>query len=181
VTSEPANGKPRGHRDDGRLVHSSAVADFLHRALAGGALSVAELEAKARTAGLLGECQQIQHAKVFKKAKKALGIRSIRNGFGSGGKWAWFMPPQNEIEIRSVANSQVGSQEQRSIRARRPAEPESRCIVQQWIEDVQRLDYVRSPTAVPLIRWHLFLGDCRSFLSSSEKLGRSRCDTWLGR
>jgi hypothetical protein len=66
-------------------IHSSAaITDFLNRALAGGALAVGELEAKARVEGLLGERQQIQHAKAFKKAKKGLGIQSIRNGFGSG-------------------------------------------------------------------------------------------------
>jgi hypothetical protein len=27
---------------------------------------------------------------------------------------------------------------------------------------------VRCPTTVPLIRWHLFLGDCHSFLNSSK-------------
>ena len=32
----------------------------------------------------------------------------------------------------------------------------------------RRLDYVRCPATVPLIRWHLFLGDCHSFLSASE-------------
>jgi hypothetical protein len=53
---------------------SAAITDFLHHALAGGsALTVGELEAKARAAGLLSEPQQIQHAKMFKKAKKALG------------------------------------------------------------------------------------------------------------
>ncbi len=55
---------------------SAAITDFLNRALAGGALAVGDLEAKARAAGLLGEGQQIQHAKAFKKAKKELGIRS---------------------------------------------------------------------------------------------------------
>jgi hypothetical protein len=152
---------------------SAAIADFLNRALAGGALAVVELEAKARAAGLLGERQQIQHAKAFKKAKKALGIRSVRDGFGSGGKWAWLMPAQVVIGVGSVANSPLNTKEQHSVRnaelpCERLAALESRGIVQQWIEGVQRLDYVRSPPAVPRIRWHLFLGDCHSFLSSSE-------------
>jgi hypothetical protein len=150
------------------------VADFLHRALAGGTLSVAELEAKARTAGLLGERQSIQHAKAFKKAKKALGIRSIRAGFGSSGKWDWLMPPQAAPEIASVANSDLATNVQRPVRdSELPdksfAASESPSVVQQWLEGVQRLDYVRSPPAVPPIRWQLFLGDCHSFLSSSEK------------
>jgi hypothetical protein len=153
---------------------STSVADFLQRSLAGGALGASELEAKARAAGFLGERQQIRHAKAFKKAKKVLGIRSIRNGFGSGGKWAWLMPPQaSQIAIVTIANSNLDVIEQPSVRDAKPpdvppAESESRGIVQQWIEGVQRLDYVRSPPAVPLIRWHLFLGDCHSFLSSPE-------------
>ena len=64
---------------------SAAVFEFLQQVLMGGGLGVSEVEARARMAGLLGEHQQIQHAKAFKKAKKALGIRSIRDGFGSGG------------------------------------------------------------------------------------------------
>jgi hypothetical protein len=51
---------------------------------------------------------------------------------------------------------------------RRHAKLENRDIVQEWLEGVERLDYVRSPTAVPLIRWQLFLGDCHRFLNSSE-------------
>jgi hypothetical protein len=152
---------------------SAAISDFLNHALAAGALAVGELEAKARAAGLLGERQQIRHAKAFKKGKKALGIQSIRNGFGSAGKWKWLMPPQAAPEIGSVANSDLATNIQRPVRdSELPdksfAATESPSVVQQWLEGVQRLDYVRCPTAVPLIRWHLFLGDCHSFLSSSE-------------
>jgi hypothetical protein len=153
---------------------SAEIAAFLNSALGGGTLSVAELEAKARTAGLLGEHQSIQHAKAFKKAKKALGIRSIRNGFGSSGKWAWVMAQGSaRTEIAAVANPDRESQDQHSIRDQElpgkwAAASESRNIIQQWIEGVQRLDYVRCPPAVPAIRWHLFLGDCHIFLSSSE-------------
>jgi hypothetical protein len=48
---------------------STSAVDFLRRSLAGGALSVLELEVKARAAGLLRERQQIQ---AFIKAKKHL-------------------------------------------------------------------------------------------------------------
>ena len=78
-----------------RIHSSAAIADFLNHALADGALAVAELEVKARAAGLLGERQQIQHAKAFKKAKKSLGIQSRRDGFGVGGKWVWLLPAQS--------------------------------------------------------------------------------------
>jgi hypothetical protein len=51
--------------------------------------SASKLEARARATGLLGEGHRITHAKAFKKAKKSLGIRSVRNGFGDGGEWLW--------------------------------------------------------------------------------------------
>ena len=91
------------------VLPSATITDFLNRALASGSLAVGELEAKARAAGLLGERQQIQHAKPFKNAKKVLRIRSIRDGFGSGGKWAWLMPAQAAPEISSVANSDLAT------------------------------------------------------------------------
>jgi hypothetical protein len=75
-----------------RAHNAAAIADFLECALVGGALDVTQLEAMARAAGLLGKRQEIQHAKAFKKAKRSLGIRSIRDGFGSKGKWAWHLP-----------------------------------------------------------------------------------------
>jgi hypothetical protein len=69
----------------GRGQREGVAAEFLRDVLAGGPLGVPKLEAMARTAGLLGEGQRITHAKVFKKAKKSLGIRSVRNGFGDAG------------------------------------------------------------------------------------------------
>ena len=74
--------------------HAGTVTEFLRNALAEGALGVPQLEAMARAAGLLSEEQCITHAKVFKQAKKSLGIRSVRNGFGSGGEWAWVLDQQ---------------------------------------------------------------------------------------
>ena len=73
---------------------ADAVAGFLRKALAGRVLDVSELEAKARAAGLLAESQRITHSKIFKSAKKSLGIRSTRDGFGAGGKWIWVLPSE---------------------------------------------------------------------------------------
>jgi hypothetical protein len=87
---------------------SASITDFLNHALVDGAVDVAGLEAKARVAGLLGERQKIQHAKAFKKAKKALGIQSIRNGFGSGGQWAWSMPLQ-AVQIEPRLSDSAGA------------------------------------------------------------------------
>jgi hypothetical protein len=84
------------------------------------------------------------------------------------------MPPQAaQIEAGSVATSTLDSREQQCIRDRklsdeRPERSEARGIVQQWIEGVQRLDYLECPAAVPHMRWQLLLGDCHGFLNSSE-------------
>src|SRR5438094_484111 len=117
---------------------SAAIADFLNRALAGGALMVAELEAKARAAGLLRERQEIQHAKAFKKAKKALGIRSIRDGFGGDGKWAWLLPPasvpaanESRVAPETDVNRQARPVSVVNTADRLPTELEGR-IPQQW-------------------------------------------------
>ena len=58
-----------------------AIAKFLRDALARDDVGVPTLEVMARRAGLLGEHQRITHAKLFRAAKKTLGIRSLR-GFG---------------------------------------------------------------------------------------------------
>src|ERR1700757_4332434 len=65
------------------------VTEFLRDALAVDALGVPELEARARAAGLLGERQSITNIKAFKRAKKLLGIRSRRTGFGARSQWLW--------------------------------------------------------------------------------------------
>ena len=75
---------------------SGLVAEFLRDALAGGALGVPKLEVMARAAGLLGERQSITHIKVFKRAKKSLGIRSLRAGFGARSQWRWQLQRQSE-------------------------------------------------------------------------------------
>src|ERR1700738_3604985 len=61
---------------------------------------------KTRRSGLAADCRlrlghsgpltldeddvtRVTHAKVFKRTKKFLGIKSVRNGFGDGGEWLW--------------------------------------------------------------------------------------------
>jgi hypothetical protein len=65
------------------------VTQFLRDALVEDALGVPKLELMARAAGLLGEHQSISHMKAFKRAKKSLGIRSLRAGFGARSQWRW--------------------------------------------------------------------------------------------
>jgi hypothetical protein len=53
------------------------IKEFLEKGLRHGPVLVAELEAAARAAGLLGGDQPITDAKLFKRAKKSLGVRSV--------------------------------------------------------------------------------------------------------
>ena len=87
----------------GRPDPAGVVAEFLRKGLAKGPVLVSDLEVRARGAGLLGHDQPITHAKPFKKAKKSLGIRSVRNGFGSAGEWLWLLekPPALVRNLRT--------------------------------------------------------------------------------
>jgi hypothetical protein len=61
------------------------------------ALAPRLLDGKARAAGLLGERQRITDAKAFKRTKKRLGVRSIRDGFGRSGLWLWQLPARTKV------------------------------------------------------------------------------------
>jgi hypothetical protein len=143
------------------------VSEFLKTALADAALSVPKLEAKARAAGLLGECQRVTDAKLFKRAKKSLGIRSTRAGFGPGGEWLWELPPNRDEAAESPP-----------ISPPLPARSEHRIPVD-WIQGVACLAYDRPMADVPRHRWRQFVEDCnelRQFL-----VGRARICIRLGR
>ena len=77
------------------------VTQFLRDSLAEHALGVPKLEVMARAAGLLGEHQSITHIRVFKRAKKSLGIRSLRAGFGARAQWRWQLPRQSEGSLKT--------------------------------------------------------------------------------
>jgi hypothetical protein len=64
-----------------RRASTSLVLEFLGLTLADGPVAVIDIEAAARAAGLLGLYQKVTGAKLFRRAKKSLGIRSRRVGF----------------------------------------------------------------------------------------------------
>jgi hypothetical protein len=134
----------------------SEVTEFLRDALASDALGVPKLEAMARARGLLAEHQRITQAKLFRRVKTSLGIRSIRYGFGAGGRWAWELPRSSERKASS--SSQIGPQPLRAAQ-RVPAE---------WVEGIARLQYHRPPCDVPPHRWRQFVDDCNAFLNLPE-------------
>jgi hypothetical protein len=123
------------------------VARFLQDVLADRPLGVPELEGMARAAGLLDESQRITHAKVFKSAKKALKIRSVRNGFGSGGEWVWVLD-------HDVAQ---------------PVIQAKRRVPLEWVTGVVSLGQHHPPSDIPPHRWRQFVSDCNNFLSAREK------------
>jgi hypothetical protein len=71
-------------RDDAKV--------FLQEVLAGGPMTVADLEAEARTAGLLGERQRLSQNKVIRAAADNLGVLRKREGFGQGAAYHWSLP-----------------------------------------------------------------------------------------
>jgi hypothetical protein len=81
--------------------------------------------------------------------KRSVGIRSVRNGFGSAGEWFWLLEKQ-------PAPSAV-------------AEPDSEAaprIPSGWVEGVGHLSQRRPPPDVPPHRWRQFVADCTKFLAS---------------
>ena len=146
-------------------VSESAVTEFLRDALAATAVGVPELDMMARAAGLLGEGQRITQAKLFRRAKRSLGIRSIREGFGAGGRWAWELPPSSDAPARIAATTQERS----------GPEP---AIPREWVQGVARLEQDRPPADIPRHRWRLFVEDCRTFLRSEALAHRAAQLGW---
>ena len=154
-----------------RAHKAAAVTDFLQRTLAGGALDVTQLEAVARAAGLLGKRQQIQHAKTFKKAKRFLGIRSVRAGFG---KWAWLLPVKPVKPAKKLVDRPKHAttcEQARSVFVNLnglPAELLSGRIPPHWVDGIARLESHQVPKDVPAHRWRQFVNNCHTFLTAKE-------------
>jgi hypothetical protein len=115
----------------------------------------------ARTAGLLGNDQRITHAKLFKAAKKALGVTSRRIGFGPRSQWLWQLPRQNEVHPSNQSGDKNdGGRGNVAL-----------TIPTEWIEGVACLENRDPPSDIPRHRWRQFVDDCRTFLRSSENWG----------
>jgi hypothetical protein len=164
------------------------VAKFLRDALTADAVGVPKLEAMARAAGLLGQGQRITHAKVFKRTKKSLGVRSVRNGFGNGGEWLWLLekqpaPPAREPSAQLVAGpvSIEDTYAEALDLEEGPADVRARRIPSSWIDGVARLEHHRPLADIPPHRWRQFLSDCNKFLTGDENwAGRAAELGWNG-
>jgi hypothetical protein len=68
------------------------VTEFLSTILANGRVSIPDIEAEARSAGLLDEDKQMRQSKPFRSAKVELHIVSTREGFGLDAVYYWSLP-----------------------------------------------------------------------------------------
>jgi hypothetical protein len=143
----------------------AVVAEFLRKVLAGGALAVPRLDMMARAAGLLAERQRITQAKLFRRAKDARGIRSIRQGFGAGGRWAW-KPPRSSGAPATIS----ATIQQRSA--------PGTAIPREWVQGVARLKEDRPPPDIPRHRWRQLVEDCHAFLRSEQLVHRAAQLGW---
>jgi hypothetical protein len=181
-----------------RRASASLVSEFLGLILADGPVAVADIEAKAREAGLLGPSQQITGAKLFKQAKKSLGVRSRRFGFGAVGGWCWQLP-ETARSMVSQSPEQPSTKDvpAAAIYVERPSDPDqsgaeaSAAVrfspvrlpgsktggvsrihdvggVATWIEGVALLDRNRPPAGIPPLRWKQFIDDCKAFLDPAK-------------
>jgi hypothetical protein len=162
----------------------AAASLFLNAALADGPVAVAELEVKARAAGLLGERQKITNSKQFKATKKNLGVRSKRTGFGRSGEWFWALPtPPKTNLVETAADIAPQAADHARPNPHAHAEPRTCCgsggvgettpsfrVPPDWERGVERLHQQPPPAGVPPHRWHLFLADCARFLHPRDRL-----------
>ena len=81
----------RGEGRDKRTAKEQAI-EFLRNVLADGGMMVIELERKARIAGLLKTGQPVSQCRSFRDAKRELGVKSDRKGFGKDAKYHWRLP-----------------------------------------------------------------------------------------
>jgi putative DNA primase/helicase len=80
----------RAHEDEPTA--KDDVVDFLRHLLAEGPRAVADIEAEARAAGMLGSTTPINKDKPFRAAKEKLRIRSYQRAGQKNGGWVWEIP-----------------------------------------------------------------------------------------
>jgi hypothetical protein len=78
--------------EDTRQSAKQDAEEFLRSVLAAGPVSVTELEADAKAAGLLGDKQAISQSKPFRSARDTLGIKPRKSGFQADARWVWELP-----------------------------------------------------------------------------------------
>jgi hypothetical protein len=99
---------------------------------------------------------------------------SIRDGFGSKGKWAWFLPAKPVKPAKKEADRPKDAttcEQARSVVVNLnglPVELLSGHIPHHWVDGIARLESHRVPKEVPAHRWRQFINDCYTFLLAKE-------------
>jgi hypothetical protein len=126
----------------------------------------------------LGEASEPFRSMCRASAKKFLGIRSVRSGFGDEGKWFWRLErrpasPVSHPLAQPLAGRVSSEDTYAGALEEVPADVRPRRIPSSWIDGVARLEHHRPLTDIPPHRWRQFLSDCNKFLTGGEN--------WAGR
>ena len=123
---------------------------------------------------------------LIKQAKKSLGVRSVRDGFGSGGAWTWVLDQQSSqtpTKIADLPATQATAKETHVEAAKEVSANDSIDIASgksrvpiDWIVGVGSLERRCPPTDVQPHRWERFVHDCINFLAAKEN-GAERAAT----
>jgi hypothetical protein len=167
------NGATQGNSRD---LRASQIKSFLADALAGGKMTVAALQERARAAGLLGERQTITDSKGFRSAKAALGVRSHRIGFGRGAIWFWVLPapPASEVtipvtlpvDVYEVAPSDHPPETPPCYAESLHGRPHG--VPLDWAQGVAILQLRPRPSGIPGHRGRLFVDDVKRFIGTPQ-------------
>jgi hypothetical protein len=182
------------------------VTVFLQAVLAAGPVAVSDIDAAARAAGLLTEYQRATVSKLFKRAKSALRIKSVREGFGRDGEWNWVLPPPAMIsapEGKDHLSAEPTVPVTRSVREKSVVYGDSSASAEPGSPKVSLINEVeiglppefRDVVGVPrswlegvarldrqvhryvvLHRWRQFVDDCHRFIVSDEGWARRAAD-----
>jgi hypothetical protein len=182
------------------------IKEFLQRTLTRGPIPVEHLEAEARDAGLIGPEQPITNAKLFRRAKKDLGIRSTRVG-GRNGDWYWVLPavpvsssiivgkdivkdvPSERFgkDVPEVACEVGPSDDRDSVPVPQVDRMETPATVSAgayrlwiWKSGIASLRRDHPFPGVPSLRWQTFVGDCQEFMTVgwADRAARLRWDAF---
>jgi hypothetical protein len=181
-----------------RRASTSLVSEFLGLTLTDGPVAVTDIEDKARAAGLLGPGQKITDAKLFKRSKRFLCIRSVRVGFGGAGGWCWELPA-SEAPTVSQSSEQPSTKDvpPGATFLERRSDADQSCSgisaevslppvqlpaskaggisriheiggVAIWIDGIAILNPNRLAAGIPPLRWRQFIDDCKAFLDPAK-------------
>src|SRR5262249_30076527 len=100
----------------------SEAENVLRNILRSGEISIEDVEAEARAAGLLGAGQRIGHNKTLRRARENLGVIARREGFGPGARYYLRLPgspcapansharPVSEVSAHGAHGTRANSQ-----------------------------------------------------------------------